>query len=262
MISLDLSGKVALIAGVQNEYSLGWAAGKKLLEAGATCVFSFQGERNLPALEKLTAPYKSQIAFLDVCDVSKDEDLEKLFARIKSDCGRLDFVMHAIAFTPRSSQENPFLQTTRSDWQIALDVSAYSLVALAQHAAPLMESGSSIVALSYYAAEKVVAKYNVMGIAKSALESSARYLAYDLGPRGIRVNIVSPGPMRTVAAKSIPGFTSMYEKAAKTAAMGRNATFEEVGNTCLYLFSGLSSGTTGETIYVDAGYSIMGMALD
>ena len=174
MISLDLSGKVALIAGVQNEYSLGWAAGKKLLEAGATCVFSFQGERNLPALEKLTAPYKAQIAFLDVCDVSKDEDLEKLFARIKSDCGRLDFVMHAIAFTPRSSQENPFLQTTRSDWQIALDVSAYSLVALAQHAAPLMESGSSIVALSYYAAEKVVAKYNVMGIAKSALESDRK----------------------------------------------------------------------------------------
>jgi enoyl-[acyl-carrier protein] reductase I len=126
----------------------------------------------------------------------------------------------------------------------------------------LMSEGSSIVALSYYAAEKVVAKYNVMGIAKSALESSARYLAYDLGPKGIRVNIVSPGPMRTVAAKSIPGFTSMYEKAAKTAAMGRNATFEEVGNTCLYLFSGLSSGTTGETIYVDAGYSIMGMALD
>jgi enoyl-[acyl-carrier protein] reductase I len=262
MIQIDLSGKVALIAGVQNEYSLGWAAGKKLLEAGATCIFSFQGERNLPALEKLTAPYKNQIAFLEVCDVSRDEDLTRLFERIKTVCGKLDFLMHAIAFTPRASQENPFVQTTRSDWQIALDISAYSLVALTQHAAPLMGEGSSIVCLSYYAAEKVVARYNVMGVAKSALEASARYLAYDLGSKDIRVNVVSPGPMRTVAAKSIPGFSLMFEKAAKVAAMGRNASFEEVGNTCLYLFSPLSSGTTGETIYVDAGYSIMGMAMD
>jgi enoyl-[acyl-carrier protein] reductase I len=185
-----------------------------------------------------------------------------LFDHIKTVCGKIDFLMHAIAFTPRASQENPFLETTRSDWQIALDISAYSLVALTQYAAPLMSAGSSIVCLSYYASEKVVAKYNVMGVAKSALEASARYLAYDLGSRDIRVNVVSPGPMRTVAAKSIPGFSLMFEKAAKVAAMGRNASFEEVGNTCLYLFSPLSSGTTGETIYVDAGYSIMGMAMD
>jgi enoyl-[acyl-carrier protein] reductase I len=170
--------------------------------------------------------------------------------------------MHAIAFTTRASQESPFLQTGREDWRIALETSAYSLVALAQHAAPIMRDGGSIVCLTYYASEKVVAKYNVMGVAKAALEASTRYLAYDLGPRGIRVNAVSPGPMRTVAARSIPGFMSMYEKAAKAAPMGRNASHDEVGNTCLYLFSDLSSGTTGETIYVDAGYNVMGMALD
>ena len=262
MIQLDLSGKVALIAGVQNEHSLAWPAAKKLMEAGCKCIFSFQGDRNRPALEKLTEAYKDRVLMLEVCDVTVDADLEKLFAKIGADVGKIDYLMHAIAFAPRPAMENPFLQTSREDWKTAMDVSAYSLVALAQHAAPVMNDGGSIVCLTYYAAEKVVAKYNVMGIAKSALEACTRYLAYDLGPRNIRVNAVSPGPMRTVAARSIPGFMSMYEKAAKTAAMGRNATHDEVGNMCLFLFSDLSSGTTGETIYVDAGYSIMGMALD
>ncbi len=262
MLNIDLNGKTALIAGVQNEHSLAWPAAKKLMEAGAKCVFSFQGERNRPQLEKLCEPYKDKVALLDVCDVTSDEDLTRLFARIKTEVGNLDYVMHAIAFAPRPAMENAFINTTREDWKVALDISAYSLVALAQHAAPIMNDGGSIVCLTYYAAEKVVAKYNVMGIAKSALEASTRYLAHDLGPRGIRVNAVSPGPMRTVAARSIPGFMNMYEKAAKTSAMGRNATHEEVGNMCLFLFSPMSSGTTGETIYVDAGYSIMGMAID
>jgi enoyl-[acyl-carrier protein] reductase I len=261
MIPIDLSGRTALIAGVQNENSLGWPVARKLLEAGARCAFSFQGERNRAALEKLTKEYDN-VAFLEVCDVTNDEDLERLFARVRDELGILDFLMHAIAFAPPAAMQNPFIETTRPDWHTALDVSAYSLVALTQRAAPIMRDGGSIVCLSYYASEKVVAKYNVMGVAKAALEGATRYLAYDLGPRGIRVNAVSPGPMRTVAARSIPGFILMYEKAAKVAAMGRNATHDEVGNTCLFLFSDLSTAITGETIYVDAGYHVMGMAID
>ena len=262
MIAIDLSGKTALIAGVQNEHSLAWPTARKLMEAGCRCAFSFQGDRNRPALEKLTEAYGDRVAFLEVCDVTVDADLERLFARVKAELGALDYVMHAIAFAPRPAMENPFIKTTRADWATALDVSAYSLLALAQHAEPVMNDGGSIVCLSYYAAEKVVPKYNVMGVAKATLEAVTRYLAYDLGARGIRVNAVSPGPMRTVAARSIPGFTSMYDKAAKTAPMGRNATHDEVGNMCLFLFSPLSSGTTGETVYVDAGYSIMGMSFE
>jgi enoyl-[acyl-carrier protein] reductase I len=262
MVNIDLQDKVALIAGVQNEYSLGWAAAKRLLAAGCKCVFSFQGERNKPALEKLTAPFGDQILLLEQCDVQSDDEIETLFAKITTKVGHLDYLMHAIAFTPRETQENPFVQTSREGWRIALDISAYSLLALAQRAAPIMREGSSIVALTYYASEKVVPKYNVMGVAKAALEATTRYLAYDLGSKGIRVNNVSPGPMRTVAAKSIPGFSQMLEKAAKTSAMGKNATFDDVGNMCLFLFSPLSGATTGETIYVDGGYNVMGMSFE
>jgi enoyl-[acyl-carrier protein] reductase I len=262
MVNIDLTGKVALVAGVQNNYSLGWAAAKKLLEAGAECIFSYQGERNQPVLEKLTAEFGDQILMLEQCDVSVDADLDRLFAKIADAGVKLDYLMHAIAFTPRETQENPFLQTSRDGWRIALDISAYSLVALSGRAAPLMNDGGSIVSLTYYASEKVVPKYNVMGVAKAALEAATRYLAYDLGPRGIRVNCVSPGPMRTVAAKSIPGFTQMMDKAANTSAMKRNASFEDVGNMCLFLFSPLSGATTGETIYVDGGYSLMGMSFE
>ena len=172
------------------------------------------------------------------------------------------FRSHAIAFTPRETQENPFLETSRDGWRIALDISAYSLVALSRRAAKIMNDNGSIVALTYFASEKVVPKYNVMGVAKAALEASARYLAYDLGTRGIRVNCVSPGPMRTVAAKSIPGFSQMMDKAASVAAMKRNASFDDVGNMCLFLFSPMSGATTGETIYVDGGYSVMGMSFE
>ena len=261
MIPIDLSGRNALITGVQNENSLGWPVALKLLEAGARCAFSFQGERNRATLERLTAG-RENVAFLEVCDVMNDDDLDRLFDRVKGELGSLNFLLHAIGFAPPAAMQNPFIETKRADWQVALDVSAYSLVALTQRAAPLMVDGGSIVCLTYHASSKVVAKYNVMGVAKAALESATRYLAYDLGPRGIRVNAVSPGPMRTVAARAIPGFHLMYEKAAKVAAMGRNASHEEVGNTCLFLFSDLSTGTTGETIYVDAGYSIMGMSFE
>jgi enoyl-[acyl-carrier protein] reductase I len=259
MIPIDLSQKTALITGVQNEHSLAWAIGKKLLAAGARCAFSYQGERNKPALEKLTAGY--EVVLLQ-CDVTSDGELDVLFERLGAELLHLDLLVHAIAFAPRQAMENPFIATKREDWAVAMDISAYSLVALAQRAAPIMRDGGSIINLTYYASQKVVMKYNVMGVAKAALEAATRYLAADLGPRGIRVNALSAGPMRTVAARAIPGFGQMYEKAAKAAAMGRNASHDEVGNMALFLLSDLSTGTTGETIYVDAGYNMMGMPAD
>jgi enoyl-[acyl-carrier protein] reductase I len=259
MIPIDLSQKVALIAGVQNEHSLAWAIGKKLLAAGARCVFSYQGERNKPALEKLTQGHEVMLA---QCDVTSDAELDVLFEQIAAQLGHLDIVVHGIAFAPRQAMENRFVDTGREDWATAMDVSAYSLVALVQRALPIMRDGGSVVSLTYYASQKVVQKYNVMGVAKAALEATTRYLAADLGSRSIRVNTISAGPMRTVAARAIPGFGQMYERAAKTAAMGRNASHDEVGNMALFLLSDLAGGTTGETVYVDAGYSIMGMPQD
>ena len=260
MISLDLSGKKALIMGVTNERSLAWAIAHQLLQAGAQCIFSYQGERLRPNVEKLVKDYPESL--LELCDVAHDADLERLFARIGSEMGGLDMIVHAIAYAPRASMEGRFLDTTLEDYQIALGVSAYSLVSVTRHAEPMLRSGSSIVTLTYYASQRVVAKYNVMGIAKAALEASVRYLAYELGPKNIRVNAISAGPMRTIAGTSIPGFRDMFAKAAETAALRRNATQEEAGKLGLFLLSDLSSGITGEVSFVDAGYNIMGMALD
>ena len=260
MISLDLSGKVALVMGVTNERSLAWAIGHQLLQAGARCIFSYQGERLLSGLEKLTKAYPETL--FEVCDVTQESDLERLFARIGSEMGGLDMIVHAIAYAPRASMEGRFLDTTLEDYQTALGVSAYSLVSVTRHAEPLLRSGSSIVTLTYYASQRVVAKYNVMGIAKAALEASVRYMAYELGSKNIRVNAISAGPMRTIAGSSIPGFRDMFAKAAATAPLGRNATQEEAGKLGLFLLSDLSSGITGEVSFVDGGYNIMGMALD
>ncbi|MBB6098916.1 enoyl-[acyl-carrier protein] reductase I [Deinobacterium chartae] len=260
MISIDLTGKNALILGVTNARSLGWAIAQQLLAAGARCAFSYQGERLRPDIEKLTAEHPGSL--LEQCDVTAEADLERLFGRIEQEMGRLDYVVHAVAFAPRAAMEGRFVDTTSEDWNTALNVSAYSLVAIARHAEPLMAEGGSIVTLTYYASQKVVPKYNVMGIAKAALEASTRYLAYELGSKNIRVNAISAGPMRTVAARSIPGFGTMYDKSAKAAALGRNATQEEVGKLGLFLLSDLASGITGEVTYVDAGYNIMGMKLE
>jgi enoyl-[acyl-carrier protein] reductase I len=260
MISLDLSGKKALVMGVTNERSLAWAIGHQLLQAGAQCIFSYQGERLLSNLEKLTKDFPDSL--YEVCDVTQESDLERLFTRVKAEMGGLDMIVHAIAYAPRASMEGRFLDTTLEDYQTALSVSAYSLVSVTRHAEPLLRSGSSIVTLTYYASQRVVAKYNVMGIAKAALEAGVRYLAYELGPKNIRVNSISAGPMRTIAGSSIPGFRDMYAKAAETAALKRNATQEEAGKLGLFLLSDLSSGITGEVSFVDGGYNIMGMALD
>ncbi|WP_034342034.1 enoyl-ACP reductase FabI [Deinococcus misasensis] len=260
MIGIDLSGKTALVMGVTNSYSLGWAIGEKLLQAGAKCMFSYQGERLQASLEKLVSPYEGTLT--EQCDVTQEADLERLFARIKEEYGSLDYIVHAVAYAPRASMEGRFVETTQEDWNTALSVSAYSLVSVSRHAEPLLNDGASIVTLTYYASQKVVPKYNVMGVAKAALEASTRYLAYELGAKNVRVNAISAGPMRTVAAKSIPGFSGMLSKAAEMAAMKRNATAEEVGKLGLFLLSDLASGITGETTYVDAGYNIMGMNLE
>lgn len=259
MITIDLSDKRGLVMGVANARSLGWAIADKLHQAGAQLAFSYQGERLAGELDKLTADMPGRRLY--ACDVTRDEDLDALFSDLGEAWGRLDFIVHSIAFAPRTAMDNRFLDTTREDWKTALDISAYSLVAVAQRAEPLLAEGSSLVTLSYYAAEKVVPKYNVMGIAKSALEASVRYLAYDLGKQGVRVNAVSAGPVRTVAARSIPGFVKMFKRVAEAAPLGKNVDVEDVGNLGLYLLSPLAAGITGETVYVDAGFHIMGMEL-
>lgn len=259
MIGIDLKGKRGLVMGVANSRSLGWAIAERLQAAGAELAFSYQGERLKEDLEKLTRDMPG--TRLSQCDVTREEDLEATFGDLRSAWGGLDFVVHSIGFAPRAAMDGRYIDTTRQDWLTALDISAYSLVAVARHAEPLLNEGGSMVTLTYYASEKVVPKYNVMGIAKSALEASVRYLAYEMGKKQVRVNAISAGPVRTVAARSIPGFMKMFNKVAGIAPLGRNVTHEEVGNLGLFLLSPLSSGITGETVYVDAGYHIMGMEL-
>ena len=259
MIQIDLNGKKGLVMGVANSRSLGWAVAEKLSAAGAQLAFSYQGERLRETLEKLTANLEGSRLY--DCDLTEPEQIDALFADLGEAWGELDFLVHAIAFAPRPAMDGRYIDTTREDWLTALEISAFSLVAVAKAAEPLLKEGSSMITLTYYAAEKVVPKYNVMGIAKSALEASVRYLAYELGPAGVRVNAVSAGPVRTVAARSIPGFLKMYKRVAGIAPLKRNVDHAEVGNLGLYLLSPLSSGTTGETVYVDAGYNVMAMEL-
>lgn len=259
MIEIQLQGKRGLVMGVANGRSLGWAIAERLRAAGAELAFSYQGERLKEDLEKLTRDMPGTRLYQ--CDVTREEDLQAMFSDLREAWGSLDYVVHSIAFAPRTAMDGRYIETTREDWVTALEVSAYSLVSVARAAEPLLSEGSGIVTLSYYAAEKVVPKYNVMGIAKSALEASVRYLAYEMGKQGVRVNAVSAGPVRTVAARSIPGFMKMYSRVAEMAPLGRNVTHEEVGNLGLFLLSPLASGITGETVYVDSGFHVMGMEL-
>ncbi len=256
MVPIDLSGKKAVIFGVTNERSLGFAIGKKLKEAGAQVAMTYQGERVRPLVEKATRGIADRLFELDVTD---EDRLREVIGTIAREWGPVDAAVHAIAFAPRRAMEGRYLDTAKEDWLKALEVSAYSLVAIARELEPHLSPGAGIVALSYYAAEKYVPKYNVMAIAKSALEASVRYLAAELGPKGVRVNAVSAGPVRTVAARSIPGFTLLWDHVEKVAPLRRNVTQEEVGNLGLFLLSPLASGITGEVVYVDAGYHIIGI---
>ncbi len=257
--TLDLTGTNALVMGVTNKRSLGWAIASQLQEAGANLAFSYQGERLRGEMEKLTAEHPETPLF--ECDVTHEDQLAALFSGLAERWDGIDAIVHSIAFAPRAAMDGRYLDTTREDWLTALEISAYSLVAIARHAEPLLREGASIATLTYHAAERVVPKYNVMAVAKSALEASVRYLAYELGEKGVRVNGISAGPVKTVAARSIPGFMSMFKQFEKVAPLKRNITHEEVGKLGLFLLSPMASGITGEVVYVDAGYHIMGMEL-
>jgi len=253
-----LDGKKAVIFGVANERSIAWAISEALHNAGAELAFTYAGEM----LEKRVRPLAEGIGAKIIlpCDVTKDEEIKQVFQTLKSSWGGLDILIHAIAFANKEDLSRPYVHTSRAGFHLALDVSTYSMVALTREAALLMEGrGGSIVTLTYLGSEKVVPNYNVMGIAKAALEASVRYLAYDLGPGNIRVNAISAGPVKTLAAAGISGFKDMLHYAAERAPLKRNIEPEEVGRTALYLVSDLGSAVTGEVLHVDAGYNIVGM---
>jgi enoyl-[acyl-carrier protein] reductase I len=253
-----LEGKKAVIFGVANDRSIAWAISEAFHAQGAELAFTFAGE----VLEKRVRPLAEGIGAKIIlpCDVTKDEEMEQVFATLKQEWGGVDILVHAIAFANKEDLANPYLQTSRQGFQLALDISAYSLVALARLAAPLMEERKgAILTLTYMGSEKVIPNYNVMGVAKAALEASVRYLAHDLGPKGIRVNAISAGPIRTLAAAGIADFRSMLHHVAGRAPLKRNIDADEVGKAAIYLCSDWGSAVTGEVLHADAGYNIMGM---
>ena len=249
--------KRVAVFGVANERSIAWGIAEAMHKQGARLAFSYAGE----VLEKRVRPLAESVGadLVLSCDVTDDAQINAAFQQISSKWGGLDVMVHAIAFANREDLEGRFVDTSRKGFGLALDISAYSLVALARAAAPLMTSGGAIVTLSYYGAEKVVPSYNVMGVAKAALEASVRYLAADLGPDNIRVNAISAGPIKTLAASGIKGFKGMLHIVEERAPLRRNVTQEDVGASALFLCSDLGAAVTGETLYVDAGYNILGM---
>jgi enoyl-[acyl-carrier protein] reductase I len=253
-----LKDKNGIIFGVANRRSIAWATALSLHDAGANLAFTYQGERLKENVESLTSGAMPGSLLLS-CDVAKQEEVDETFRQAREKFGRLDFLIHSIAFAPREALGGEYLDTSREAFLTALEISAYSLPQLARAAAPLMTEGGSIVAMSYYGAEKVVAGYNVMGVAKAALEASTRYLAKDLGPRNIRINAISAGPIQTLSARGVADFSSMLKHHAERAPLGRNVDAREVGSTALFLCSPMSTGITGEVIHVDCGYNIIGM---
>ncbi len=255
-----MTGKTALIFGLANHRSIAWGITEAFHREGATIGLSYAGE----VLKKRVMPLAESIGvdFIDQCDVSDDAQLDATFARAKERFGKIDVLVHAVAFANKEDLEAEFVTTSRAGFHMAMDISVYSLVAMAQRARSLMPDGGSILTLTYYGAEKVMPRYNVMGVAKAALESSVRYLAADLGSQNIRVNAISAGPIKTLAAAGISGFRMMLKFAEQAAPLARLVTPEDVGNAALGLCSDLGSAITGETIHVDAGYNIMGLPMN
>jgi enoyl-[acyl-carrier protein] reductase I len=254
-----LSGRNALIFGVANKRSIAWAIAQAWAEAGAKLAFTYQGERLKENVEELAGTFGPETPMYP-CDVTRDEDIARTFERAGKDFGgRLDILLHSVAFAPKEALEGRFVNTTREAFRIAHDVSAYSLIALGRAAAPLMTNGGSIIAMSYYGAVKVVPHYNVMGVAKASLEASVRYLAHDLGQQKVRVNAISAGPVNTLAARGISGFSQMLKHYEEHTPMRRNLEPSELGSAGLFLASDMSTATTGQVLYVDCGYEIMGM---
>jgi enoyl-[acyl-carrier protein] reductase I len=254
-----LDGRRALIFGVANDHSVAWGIAKALHDAGA--IVGFSSIESL--IERRVRPLAASIGstFVEPCDVQSDEQIQAVMTKWQAAHGQIDVLVHALAFARREDLNGAFVDTSREGFALAMDVSAYSLVALVREARPLLGPGSSVITLTYYGSEKVVANYNVMGVAKAALEASVRYLAADLGPAGIRVNAISAGPIRTLAASGIGGFRKLYGSFAEVAPLRRNTTLDDVGGAAVYLASNLAVGVTGEVHYVDGGFNVLGVPL-
>ncbi|PTY03283.1 NADH-specific enoyl-ACP reductase [Verrucomicrobia bacterium LW23] len=256
--SLPLAGKVGVVFGVANKRSIAWAIAQAWHQAGAKLIFSYQGERLKDNVEELAGTFGAETAAYP-CDVSSDAQVAEFFANVAKHTDTIDLLLHSVAFAPKEALTGRFVDTTREAFAVAHDISAYSLVGLTRAALPFMKNGGSVVAMSYYGAEKVVPHYNVMGVAKAALEASVRYLAADLGRQKIRVNAISAGPMNTLAARGIAGFTEMLKHYEAHSPLGRNVEMSELGATGVFLASDGAAAITGQVMYVDSGYCIMGM---
>jgi len=254
----SLAGKTGIVFGVANKRSIAWAIAQAWHAAGAKLAFTYQGDRLKEKVEALAATLGDDTLVVE-CDVTNDEQIDQVFATVGKKFGKLDLLLHSIAFAPKEALEGDFVSTSREAFRLSHDISAYSLVALTRAAVPLMTDGGSIISMTYYGAAKVVPHYNVMGVAKASLEASTRYLAYDLGPKKIRVNCISAGAVNTLAARGISGFTSMMKHYEEHAPLKRNVELEELGQTGVFLASDGGAAITGQVIYVDCGYQIMGM---
>ena len=252
-----LDGKRGLVLGIANKRSIAWGIAQAAQREGARLALTYQGERLGENVRELAQALNEPL--LLPCDVTRDEEISAAFRSVGRDLGGLDILVHSVAFAPREDLERPFVETSRGGYLLSQAVSAFSLAALAREAAGLMESGGSIITLTYIGGERVIPRYNVMGVAKAALESSVRYLAHDLGPRRIRVNAISAGPIKTMAARGIVGFGDIFDVVAERSPLKRNIEPKEVAGAALFLASDLSSGITGEVIHVDCGYHVMGI---
>ncbi|WP_408033919.1 enoyl-ACP reductase FabI [Thermotomaculum hydrothermale] len=254
---MDLKGKKALIFGVANKRSIAYGIASQLKKAGCELAFTYAGE----ALKKRVIPISEELEgkFCVQCDVTKDDDIKAVAEKVSKEWGKFDYLVHSVAFAPQDELKNKFIETTREGFKTALDISAYSLIALAREFSPLMNEGGSIVTMTYHGSTKVIKNYNIMGVAKAALECSVRYLAVDLGERGIRINAISAGPIKTLAAAGVAGFRDILHVIEERSPLHRNVTIEDVGNTAVFLLSDAARGITGEIVYVDSGYNILGM---
>jgi enoyl-[acyl-carrier protein] reductase I len=254
-----LSGKTALIFGIANDRSIAWGIAKTFHAEGATLGFSYAG----PVIEKRIRPLAKDlgVTFVEPCDVSKDEEISSVAEKAGQAFGPIDILVHSIGYASQEELAGPYYNTSRAGFHLAMDISVYSFSALVKAFQPHLKPGSSLMTMTYYGSEKVAPNYNVMGVAKAALEASVRYLAYDLGPRGVRVNAISAGPIRTLAASGVTGFKDMYRHFHRLAPLQQNVTIEDIGKTALYLCSDLSGKVTGEIIYVDSGYNILGFPI-
>src|SRR5215831_4448989 len=256
IMAFSVEGRVAVVFGVANKRSIAWSIAQGLHHAGAKLAITYQNERLEQEAKDLILALPGAEAFM--CDVSSDAEIERVFLQLKKGYGKLHVLVHSVAYAPGEELKGDFVNTSREGFRLAHDVSVYSLIALSRAATPLMEDGGSILTMTYYGAEKVVPHYNVMAVAKAALECSVRYLAHDLGKKKIRVNAISAGPIKTLAARGISGLGDMLKSHAERAPLGRNVEVAEVGSAGVFLASDASSGITGEVIYVDCGYNIMG----